>query len=362
MAALAGLVKNLQGLERQLEAILWQSVALIHHGGSSAEIGNLSSQMRTVIQRGTAFPRADSVLCGLDVDRFSRAKLAPVAVVTANRNTNQQETFIPDSAAFDNISADLGLNQTYKVGTAKQTQAFAIYQQYGGGVAVLDYDLDDDVDLYFAQGAADAPGFVAKESNQLYRNIRSPKQTKLQNVAAPANVIDNRYSLGVTAGDWNQDGFPELVVANIGANSLLLNNGDGTFDEQPLEDQPSLTTMSSSIAMGDVSGDQLPDLFVSSYVDYETIGLKPQVNTDGFIEAARTPFNHQPALDDIYTNDGRGGWVKSKIGSGSQDASYGLGVVMTDMTASPENELFIGNDGKANQLWCRSTSPSQPVD
>ena len=139
------------------------------------------------------------------------------------------------------------------VTTAKR---FSIYQTLGGGVAILDYDLDGWPDLYFAQGGADPPGFQSEFANPLYRNLAD----RLIEVTNNVTESVDRYSLGVTAGDWNQDGFPDLAVANIGNAVLLTNQGDGTFKATTLDGLQSDVYVSSSIAIADLTNDDLPEI------------------------------------------------------------------------------------------------------
>ena len=100
------------------------------------------------------------------------------------------------------------------------------------------------------------------ESNQLFRNLGE----HLQDSTNKAGAVECRYSIGVTAGDWNQDGFVDLVVGNLGANTLMINNGDGTFTSSAFDDRDDTAVMTTSLAMGDLTGDSIPDLFEVNYL------------------------------------------------------------------------------------------------
>ena len=140
-------------------------------------------------------------------------------------------------ARFTNVAANIGLTHAYQVSSEPLESGFAMYHQTGGGVTILDYDIDGNPDLYFAQGAADPPDFVGQQSNLLFRNIDG----RVADVTNHANAGDWHYTIGCSAGDWNQDGFPDLVTANIGPNQLLINNGDGTFTASALPGKRGLT-------------------------------------------------------------------------------------------------------------------------
>ncbi len=88
-----------------------------------------------------------------------------------------------------------------------------MHQTVGGGIGVVDYDLDGWQDLYFAQSAGPAFGHAESESNQLFRNLGGEA---FERVASLAGVGDLGYGQGVAAADLNQDGFADLIVANIG--------------------------------------------------------------------------------------------------------------------------------------------------
>ncbi len=217
-------------------------------------------------------------------------------------------------------------------------------------MAVIDYDLDGNPDLYFAQGGADPPDFVGQQSNVLFRNLDG----KLADVTQLAAADDHRYSIGVTVGDWNQDGFADIVVANIGANSLLLNNGDGTFTRSTMDDRDDKTILTTSLAMGDLTGDALPDVFELNYIHDSQISKRPIKNERGEVVTSLTPLDFQPGLDRLIVNDGRGQPSFQNMGDAASAARAGLGVVVGDFDHKPGNEIFVGNDVYANQLWLRN--------
>ena len=159
--------------------------------------------------------------------------------------------------------------------------------------------------------------------------------------------------MGVTAGDWNQDGFQDLVLANIGNKVLLINNGDGTFSRQEFDADPENANLVSSVAMGDVSGDHLPDLVSLYYVEDVEMLERPDLNEKGDVLTV-SPASFTPGLDRLTINDGAGGWTTSRISESSTHASTGLGVVIADWNEKPGNEIFIGNDIRANHMWVRS--------
>lgn len=341
----------LDSLDRRLEAVLWRSVAGYNQQLSPNSMQKLREQLRQIVQADRGFPNRASRLCNIALGEFPlpSIKSSPEPDVRY-ATTGNAENAIPHPARFENVASELGLAHAYHVASTKLDYGFSIYQSIGGAVAVLDYDLDGHADLYFAQGGADAPSFVGQQSNLMYRSL----QDKLLDVTASAGVVDLNYSLGVTAGDWNQDGFADLVVGNIGANWLFVNNGDGTFTRALMDDADDKAMLTTSLAMGDLTGDALPDVFTLNYLHDPEIAKRPQINEHGEVITSLVPRDFHPGLDRIIINDGRGKALFHDISDAESTSRTGLGVVLGDFDHVPGNEVFVGNDGYANQLWKHS--------
>ncbi len=147
-----------------------------------------------------------------------------------------------------------------------------IHEALGGGIAVLDYDLDGWPDVYLAQGSGDPPTSSCTRSNQLFRG--GPQV--FHPVTSLAQADDFNYSSGLAAGDVNQDGFVDLYLGSLGHNRLLVNNGDGTFRDATLQMDDSSDRFTSSVAIADINSDGLPDLFESNYIQMEGGFAVPQ--------------------------------------------------------------------------------------
>ena len=129
--------------------------------------------------------------------------------------------------AFAEVAAAAGLNHRYYNGVNPGLGRAYMFEFNGGGTAVLDYDADGWPDIYLTQGCQwPVDRHDRTHRNQLFRNLGNGT---FQNVTDEAGVGDNQFGQGATAGDFNNDGYPDLYVANIGANVLYENNGDGTF-------------------------------------------------------------------------------------------------------------------------------------
>ena len=135
----------------------------------------------------------------------------------------------------------------------------------GGGIAVIDYDLDGWPDLYLAQGSGDPPTDACTRSNVLFRNVGA----RFQTVTSLAEADDFNYSSGIAVGDVNQDGFPDLLLGSLGHNRLLINNGDGSFRDATKNLGDVADRFTASLAIADINGDALPDLFEAIYLEME---------------------------------------------------------------------------------------------
>ena len=103
-----------------------------------------------------------------------------------------------------------------------------IMETITAGLALLDYDGDGDIDIYFLNGhpLQGTPTPDAPPRNRLYRNEGNWKFT---DVTDSAGLGDTGYGLGVAAGDYDNDGDPDIYLDNYGPNVLYRNNGNGTF-------------------------------------------------------------------------------------------------------------------------------------
>ncbi|MCC9602495.1 FG-GAP-like repeat-containing protein [Stieleria sp. JC731] len=354
--AIENLAESLSSLGRNVEAVLWRSIAAYHRQASNDEMQQLRQALRQTVQSRQAFPDQQARLCGLSLESYPLPNLnlpgseTNLALEHADSNAVQRtDSFVP--AAFENLADAIGLKHSYQVASEPRERGFTVYQSVGGAVAVLDFDRDGIADLYLAQGAADPPDFVSRESNVLYRS----NDGSITEVTNSAHAELYRYSTGVTAGDWNQDGFDDLFVANIGENAILINNGDGTFTKQAFDDRDDKTLMTTSLAVADLDGDSLPDLFELNYLHDSRITDRPKTNARGQVIEPLMPQQYQPGLDRIAVNQPDGQPSFQDMGTPSESARAGLGVIVGDFDHQRGNEVFVGNDVYANQLWVKDS-------
>ncbi|QDV41564.1 tetratricopeptide repeat protein [Stieleria neptunia] len=351
--AIDELASQLFAIDRKLEAVAWKSLEAYYRSLPAEVMEHWNTQRQQLVSADDGFPGRQTRLCGMELGAYPLPDIE-VAVRSPAAQPPKPSPLksAPHPAAFRNVAAEIGLTHAYAVARDPRADGFAMYQQAGGGIAVLDYDLDGAADLYCAQGAADPPEFLADRSDVLYRQIDG----QLDDVTADAAVTERRYTIGCTAGDWNQDGFADIIATNIGANVLLINNGDGTFSTSPLAGSDDLQRMPASVAMADLDGDQLPDIMELNYIQDPEIGRLPQRDASGDVVDAVGPGDFASAMDRIGTNDGQGTAVFQAISQRASDAHKGLGVVIADFDGQPGNDVFVGNDKSPNQMWVRDQS------
>ncbi len=353
------LIGWLEKLNRPLEALLWKSIADAARSGSPETHAMNSERQREIVTNGIGFASKQERLCGTDLQAYPLPSLDNLTGSAVKLpQPSLQRVSSPTPATFENVASSVGLNHAYQVAAHPQSEGFAIYQTYGGGVASIDFDLDGRSDVYFAQGGSDPPAFEGRVSNQLFRNLVDDRDVRfaMVDVTGRAGAADYRYSMGVTAGDWNQDGFPDLAVANLGDDSLLINNGDGTFKHVPIIAANDQNRVPASLAIADLNGDALPDMFELSYVDDPTMIFLPTRDEARRVLKSMSPMQYKPGPDRICLNDGRGGMSIQPFNTDDNDFRTGLGLVVTDFNQKPGNEVFVGNDLYPDQLWVRDTA------
>ncbi len=218
-----------------------------------------------------------------------------------------------------------------------------------GGVGLLDFDGDGDLDIYLVQGGSIEQGGAAKHSNQLYRNNGN---WTFEDVTASAGVGDTAYGSGCACADYDGDGDIDIYVTNWGPNVLYRNNGDGTFTNVTASAGVGDASWGASAAFFDYDRDGDLDLFIANYLHW---------SPDREIECASgtgqrdycNPMNYKsPARDTLYQNKGDGTFRDISDSAGlSTVFGNGFGVACADFNQDGLVDVYVANDGMSNQLW-----------
>jgi hypothetical protein len=213
----------------------------------------------------------------------------------------------------------------------------------GSGVAMLDFDGDGRLDLYFAT-TRNLPldASTTSQGNKLYRGHGDGT---FEDVTERAGVGFRGFCHGVAAGDVDNNGFPDLYLANYGPNVLYLNNGDGTF-RTARDFGAECRSWSTSAAFLDYDSDGWLDLYVSNYGHW--VFDEPHPYCGDQAKAVRMycpPTMIPPAPHFLYRNRGDGTFenVTERAGVLRRDGR-GMGVVAADVNRDGRIDLYVAND------------------
>jgi len=335
------LVEQLVNVGRLWEAWGWCQVAL----GAFPETrwaAVRSQSLHAQLQKAplTLVCRPDTTL-NLDLSEL------PLPKWEVGPTQRQQPLALAKSAVtFRDDAETAGLVFPYFNSPGSPGEGQRMYEWGGGGCAILDFDSDGWPDLYFTQGCR-WPVKV-DESEHIDRLFRNLGNGRFADVTSSAGLLENRFSAGVTVGDFDNDGFDDIYVANIGGNRLLHNNGDGTFDDCTDKAGVSDPRWSTSCVMADLNGDALPDIYSVNYLKGPSIFETVCKHDDG---RPRTclPFHFPAAQDQLYLNLGDGRFANVTESSGVDVPNgKGLGLVAADWEGNGKLSLFVANDTVSN--------------
>jgi hypothetical protein len=231
-----------------------------------------------------------------------------------------------------------------------------IVESMSGGVALIDYDGDGWLDIYFTNAPSVAMALAGKRAKSaLYHNNHDGTFT---DVTDKAGVGYPCWAMGAAVGDYNDDGKPDLIVSCFGGVVLYRNNGDGTFTDvtqaSGLDKDKGWAT---GVAFGDYDGNGTSDLFVAHYVDLNlkdlpTFGSK---KTCEYHEIAVQcgPRGLKGSPDFLFRNNGDGTFTDVSKDAGVDDPHhyFGLTAVWSDLNNDGKLDLFVANDGEPNFLY-----------
>jgi enediyne biosynthesis protein E4 len=262
----------------------------------------------------------------------------------------------PSPVTFDDIAKSSGIAFKH---AASQTSQKYLPESMGAGVAMLDYDGDGRMDLFFTNGArlddpmpkgASPDKRDAKYWNRLYHQ---KADGTFEDVTERAGVRGEGYSMGATAADYDNDGWVDLYVTGFGANILYHNNGDGSFADVSKKTNTAASGWSTSAAWLDYDGDGRLDLFVGRYLDwdFERGALLCGDPRPGF-RAYCHPNNFKGVTNVLLHQKADGTFEDSSVAAKIADPSgKALGVAIADIDNDGWPDIIVANDSVRQSLY-----------
>jgi tetratricopeptide (TPR) repeat protein len=221
-----------------------------------------------------------------------------------------------------------------------------------GGVGLLDYDGDGWLDVYAVQGGTFPPSANARAGDRLFRNRGDGTFEDATSSSGMASFAGG-YGHGVAVGDFDNDGWPDLLVTRWRSYALYRNKGDGTFEDVTASSGlGGARDWPTSAAWADLDGDGDLDLYVCHYLAYDPANPRRCAHPETNEYHECSPRDFEALSDHVFRNDG-GRFVDATAGSGMEEnEGRGLGVVAAHLDDDDKIDLYVANDLSANFFYC----------
>ena len=338
----------MQELGRPWEAEAWAREGLMMSQKLVPTAHATHRRLRSALKSETPWQQKELAITHLvkldDLPQFAWSKSSP------QKERNEAASMkLASEFRFRDVAEHVNLHHTTDIDRSVEG-GLAIYQSNAGGASVIDFELDGWPDICLTS-VSGSPNERNSAPNQLFRN----RDGAFANVTAYCSLNDRGYTQGLTVGDFNADGFPDLVSGNIGENRFYQNNGDGTFLDVTERMGVSGKRWTSSVALADIDSDGLTD-----YVEINYCGGKDVYTRKCMDAALGQPRSCSPLVfpgepDRIYRSVGDGTlenvthkWL------GDTQPRHGLGLVVGQIDNVPGTDIYVANDEGPNQLWSLS--------
>jgi enediyne biosynthesis protein E4 len=271
--------------------------------------------------------------------------------ISSQLRAQKSEPTTASTIHFSDITKSSGITFQHTVSPDKKY----LIESMAGGVLLLDYDGDGWLDIYFTNSpTVDMARRGEKAKSALYRNNHDGTFT---DVTDRAGVGFPCWAMGGAVGDYNNDGFPDILVTCEEGLVLYRNNGNGTFTDVTRQAHLTDPRWSTGAAFADFDGDGFVDLMVSRYVEFDLQRL-PDFGVGATCRFRGIPVQCGPRGmkglgDSLYHNNGDGNFTDVSKIAGVDDPHlyYGLGVIWSDFDNDGRPDLFIADDSTPNYLY-----------
>ena len=352
------IAKSMNQLGRTWEAEAWARAALSMTQELEPDATQTHAAFRSALTSSTPWQRNDgSLITEVDAAKlpaFSWKLESNSAIASASDDSATVGNGNPSAFRFDNQAMQRGLNHVC-LPILNNESSISIYQSNAGGAGVIDFDLDGWPDLYLTI-VDGSPQKYDSSPNRLYRN-----QNGQFNSTAPWSAIDDHgYTQGVAIGDYNADGFPDLLDANIGRNRLYRNNGDGTFSDVSDEVGLDRQMWTSSAAMADLNQDGLTDLIEVQYCAGSEVFSQKCIDSEIGEPRSCSPLVFPAEPDRCWEGGPNGAFTKATQRWFTEHRpGRGLGIVVGQIDNVPGLDFYVANDMTANHFWSSNHTDSK---
>lgn len=257
------------------------------------------------------------------------------------------ETFDDERFSLVDIASQVGVDGVYENG--REAGEYSILESLGGGVGLGDLDGDGWPDLVLPGGGKLGPGQMI---TGLPTNVWRNEGGKHFRPTAEFRIREPRtYTHGVAIGDFDSDGFADLLLTGYSGLQLFRNQGDGTFEDITLLAGLLDAAWSSSAAWGDLNHDGHLDLYIAHYVNWSWDNHPRCTASDPTIRDVCSPKDFEGLQDTVYFSDGAGAFREATQEAGLAPGGKGLGVLTADLDGDGSLDVYVANDTTPNFLY-----------
>lgn len=272
---------------------------------------------------------------------------------------------------FKEMTAESGIDFRYRNGEEVEPPHLSILESLGGGVSLIDYDGDGLLDI-FITGGGYFDGADKKQIKghpcKLFKNLGGWKFKDVTKEVGLDHLAGGQpwfYSHGSAVGDYDRDGWPDLLVTGWGRIALFHNVSDGKGGRrfEDISAQAGLDkgiTWATSAAWADLDSDGWPDLYVCQYVNW-SFENNPQCSYDGTTRDVCPPKSFEGLPHKVFRNNTKGGFidVSKEVGLRKDMNGKGLGVLAIDVNLDGKPDIYVANDTVDNFLYINHSTPGK---